>query len=66
MIQVLTVKETADYLKMSSMTIYRLAHKGQIPCFKIGDQWRFRVEAINQWIDKKEKSNGNKYKIKVS
>jgi excisionase family DNA binding protein len=62
----LTVKETADFLQMSPMTIYRLAHKGQIPCFKIGDQWRFRVEAINQWIDKKEKSNGNKDKIKVS
>jgi excisionase family DNA binding protein len=30
-------------------TIYRLLKKGQLPGFKIGSDWRFNVEAIDQW-----------------
>jgi excisionase family DNA binding protein len=59
---VLTVKETAEYLRMCPVTIYRMANKGQIPCFKVGDKWRFRVEAINKWINYQE-NNRNRKKI---
>lgn len=57
---VLTVKETAEYLRMCPVTIYRMAHKGQIPCFKVGDQWRFRMEAINKWINYQENKRNRK------
>jgi len=57
---VLTVKETANYLRMCPMTIYRMAKQGQIPCFKVGDQWRFRMEAIYKWIDQQEKKRKRK------
>ena len=43
---VLTVKEAAGYLRLSEMTILRLAHQGLIPGAKIGRQWRFTREAI--------------------
>jgi excisionase family DNA binding protein len=49
------LKEVAEYLRMSPMTIYRMAKRGDIPCFKVGDEWRFRLEAIEQWILEKEK-----------
>ena len=47
--KVLTVSELSEYLRVHRSTIYRLLKKGQLPGFKIGSDWRFNVEAINQW-----------------
>ncbi|HLW72227.1 MAG TPA: helix-turn-helix domain-containing protein [Candidatus Binataceae bacterium] len=47
--KVLTVGELSDYLRVHRSTIYRLLKKGQLPGFKIGSDWRFNVEAIDQW-----------------
>jgi excisionase family DNA binding protein len=47
--KVLTVNELSEYLRVHRSTIYRLLKKGQIPGFKIGSDWRFNVEAIDQW-----------------
>ena len=46
---VMTVKELAEYLHVSRPTIYRLANAGKIPAFKMGDGWRFNIEAIDEW-----------------
>lgn len=43
---VLTVKDTANYLRLSEMTVLRLANQGLIPGAKIGRQWRFQKETI--------------------
>ncbi len=47
--KVMTVNELSDYLRVHRLTIYRLLKKGEIPGFKIGSDWRFNVEAIDQW-----------------
>ena len=47
----LTAKQLAEYLQLSSRSIYRLLERGQIPATKIGGQWRFRKSAIDEWID---------------
>ena len=47
--KVLTVNELAEYLRVHRSTIYRLLKKGQLPGFKIGSDWRFNTEAIEQW-----------------
>ncbi len=47
--KVLTVNELAEYLRVHRSTIYRLLKKGQLPGFKIGSDWRFNVEVIDQW-----------------
>jgi excisionase family DNA binding protein len=47
--KVLTVGELAEYLRVHKSTIYRLVKKGQLPGFKIGSDWRFNAEAIDQW-----------------
>jgi excisionase family DNA binding protein len=49
MAKVLTVNELAEYLRVHRSTIYRLLKKGQLPGFKIGSDWRFNVEVIDQW-----------------
>ena len=43
---ILTAKEAAEYLRLSEMTILRLANQGLVPGAKIGRQWRFTREAI--------------------
>ncbi len=44
--EVLTVQEVAAYLRIDIRTVYRLAKRGDIPCKKIGRQWRFNREEI--------------------
>ena len=47
---ILTIKEVADYLKVTERTIYRLAAGKQIPAFKVGGSWRFSRADIDIWI----------------
>jgi len=48
--EILTIKEVADFLKVTERTIYRLAAAKKIPAFKVGGTWRFRRQEIDQWI----------------
>ncbi len=51
---VLTVEEISIYLKIPRSTIYKLVREGKIPTQKIGRHWRFRKEAIDNWLEKKQ------------
>lgn len=48
--EILTIKEVADFLKVTERTIYRLAAAKQIPAFKVGGSWRFSQADITEWI----------------
>ena len=54
-----TVTQTADQLRCSENTIYRMARRGDIEAFKVGRQWRFSQDAIEK-MDEKQK-NRRKY-----
>lgn len=44
--ELLTVREVAEMLRVSPMTIYRLVHKGKLPCVRIMRSMRIpRVDA---------------------
>ena len=47
---ILTVKETAEFLRVPRSTIYKLAQRGMIPAHKVGQHWRFHRPAIIRWI----------------
>ena len=47
---IMTIKELAEYLKVTDRTIYRLAAAKQVPAFKVGGSWRFARPEIDQWI----------------
>jgi len=47
---IMTIEEVAAYLKIPKSTVYTLAQKGKMPCQKVGRQWRFHKEAIDNWI----------------
>ncbi len=45
----LTVAELSEYLQIHRTTIYRMLRQGKLPGFRIGSDWRFSLEAIEQW-----------------
>jgi excisionase family DNA binding protein len=47
--RLLTVKELSDYLRVHPSTIYRLLKRGELPGIRLGSDWRFSIEAIEQW-----------------
>ncbi|MGK5083980.1 helix-turn-helix domain-containing protein [Bdellovibrionota bacterium FG-1] len=48
--QILTVKEVADLLKMSTKTVYKHVRAGVIPCKKIGKEIRFLLPELLRWM----------------
>jgi DNA binding domain, excisionase family len=52
-INVLTLSEVADTLKISQRTLQRLIHKGRIPAFKIGGQWRILESRFEEWLQER-------------
>jgi excisionase family DNA binding protein len=48
--EILTIKQVADYLKVTERTIYRLAAAKKIPAFKVGGTWRLSRADIDSWI----------------
>lgn len=48
--EILTLREVANYLKVTDRTIYRLVAARKIPAFKVGGTWRFSRADIDVWI----------------
>ena len=53
--EIMTLEETAKYLKIGKSTLYKMARKGKIPAVKIANQWRFRKEDIDRWLQESKK-----------
>ena len=41
-----TVREAADFLRISARTVYRLIESGQMGAVRIGKQWRIPVSEL--------------------
>jgi len=52
--EILTPREAAEYLSIHVRTIYRLVKKGEIPGRKVGGSWRFKKDALDEWLSWKE------------
>jgi excisionase family DNA binding protein len=50
---IFTVNDLAKYLKINPQVVTRMAKKGEIPGFKVGNRWRFRREDVDRWIEKR-------------
>ena len=48
--EIMTIKDLSLYLKINEKTIYKLAKQGKLPGVKIGGMWRFKKEAIDNWM----------------
>ena len=47
---ILTGKEAAEILRISSRTFLRLVKSGKLPARKVGDQWRVERAELEQWF----------------
>ena len=48
--ELLTLREAAKKLRVSEVTLYRLARQGKIPAVKVGGGWRFKPEVLDAWL----------------
>jgi len=63
--KVFKLKELAEYLNLTPLTIYRRVREGKIPAVRIGKTWRFPKEIIDDWLKKKAKEPINRKLFKV-
>ncbi len=49
-LDIMTLSEVAQYLKLAEKTVLRMVHRGSIPAVKIASQWRFLRSVINEWL----------------
>ena len=54
--ELITLKELSKYLKISKPTLYKMVEKGKIPALKIANQWRFKNEDIDRWVEQHRKN----------
>jgi excisionase family DNA binding protein len=51
----LTVKETAEYLRIPLPTVYYLVQRGKIPAIQIGGRWRVKKSTLDHDILRQDK-----------
>lgn len=56
-VNVLTVRDVANYLRLSEAKVYRLAREGNVPAFRLGKSWRFRKDLLDAWMLRETESN---------
>lgn len=54
---IMTIGETVEYLRVSLYSLYKYMQEGKIPGQKVGRHWRSRREAIERWLEEKQKAN---------
>lgn len=55
-IRLLTLNEAAELLQVSTRTLQRMIHSGEMPALKVGGQWRVREAQLRQWVENREGS----------
>lgn len=51
--EIMTIDEVAAYTRVSPKTVYEWAQKGEIPCGKLGNSWRFQRDEIQRWVNRR-------------
>lgn len=50
-------KHVATYLDVNIQTVWSWAREGSIPCFRVGDNYRFKQEEIDKWLELKRQKD---------
>jgi excisionase family DNA binding protein len=48
--RLLTAGEVAEQLRVSTMTVYRLIRRGELPAVRVGRNYRVRVEDLDRYL----------------
>jgi len=49
--EVMDIRQAADYLGISSDSLYKYASESLIPAFKLGNRWRFKRSLLDHWME---------------
>jgi excisionase family DNA binding protein len=55
--ELMTVKETAQYLRIPLPTVYYLVQRGQLPAIQIGGRWRIKRSLLDRDVLKEERGS---------
>jgi excisionase family DNA binding protein len=55
--ELMNIKEAASYLRLNYMTVYKLAQKRRLPAFKVGGNWRFKRDILDNWLTAQANTN---------
>lgn len=55
----LTTEDVLAYLRVNPRTIYRLIRSGELPALRIGRQWRFRRDDLDDWLHRQQRPANN-------
>lgn len=47
---VMTLREAASHLRLSSHHLEQLAQEGDVPAFQLDGRWRFSRQALDEWL----------------
>ncbi len=64
--EIATVKDLAKYLHCHQSTVYRLAKRGEIPGFRLGGGWRFKIDEVNRWCRSNTVASGSGRSVRVA
>lgn len=51
---ILTLPKVTRLLKAADKTVHTMAQKGELPAFKVREQWRFKRDYIDAWIEQQK------------
>jgi len=51
--KVLTVKETAEVLKVKPQWVYRMMRRDGLPCIRLGRQIRIDEDSLEKWLEER-------------
>ncbi len=49
--ELLTVREVADAMRVSTMTVYRLIRAGALPAIRVGKHFRIRARDLDEYLE---------------
>jgi len=55
--KILTVKETADVLKVKPQRVYRMMRDDGLPCIRLGRQVRVDEDSLKKWLNAHRRVN---------
>jgi len=53
--KVLTLHEASRFLRISERKLWQMAKASELPCFRVGRQWRFLTQQLLDWASKESK-----------
>lgn len=49
--EVFSIRQAADYLGISTDTLYKYVYAEKVPCFKLGNRWKFKKSILDKWME---------------